>query len=70
MGKKKFIKLFLSAVTIVFFFISLSFSLDKIGVHWFWESNPVVSIIFLFLGIISGYFWLRLLMNLSDSNHQ
>ncbi len=70
MRKRKSIKLFLQLLTITSLFISMSFSFDKIGIHWFWESNPVVSLVFLFIGLITGYFWLRLVMNLSNGDDQ
>jgi len=50
--------LFMST-TIMCVLLTIAFSFDSIGIHWFWSGNIPVAIVLGVLAIILGTFWFR-----------
>lgn len=48
--------------------LSVTFSFDSLGIHWFWaDSNPVATVLTI-LAIILGTFWFRTQRKVKNSN--
>ncbi len=61
--------LFMST-TIMCVLLSISFSFDSLGIHWFWADNIPVAIVLGVLSIIFGTFWFRMQRKIRKYNDQ
>ena len=61
--------LFMST-TIMCVLLSITFSFDSLGIHWFWADNIPVAIVLAVLAIILGTFWFRTQRKVKKYNKQ
>ncbi|NQU66549.1 MAG: hypothetical protein HQ510_01270 [Candidatus Marinimicrobia bacterium] len=57
---------FFMSITFMSAFLTVTFSFDSIGIHWFWSDNIPVAIVLGILAIILGTFWFRTQRKIKD----
>jgi len=50
--------------------LTVAFSFDSIGIHWFWSGNIPVAIVLGVLAIILGTFWFRTQRKIKELKNQ
>ncbi len=61
--------LFMST-TLMCALLTVTFSFDSIGIHWFWSDNIPVAIVLGILAIILGTFWFRVQRKMKEFLNQ
>ncbi len=57
---------FFMSVTFMSALLTVTFSFDSIGIHWFWSDNIPGAIVLGILAIILGIFWFRTQRKIKD----
>ncbi len=61
--------LFMSS-TLMCLFLSISFSFNSSGIHWFWSDNKSLPIVLILSAIILGILWVRTQKKIKNEKDQ